>query len=132
MSLAHVLLQEGAELDLKTDMQEVISTLESEVPKFHCDGYGYQVLPLNGVLGSSWQLLVNLRGKHSTAELPPRVGLIEVSKQEPESINLRVIPRDPWRDDQAMSYGEEGRFFASFVFQLVDTFRSKRYFHLAV
>ena len=131
MSLANVLLHEGAELDLETDMSEVMSTLEDEVPKFRCDGYGFQVVPLDGVLGSSWRLLVNLRGKQFTAELPPRVGLIEVNKQEPWTVNLRVIPRDPWRDDQAMSYGEEGRFFASFVFQLVDVFRSKSYFHLA-
>ena len=123
MSLGHLLLEEGVEMELKADMSEVISLLDSEVPSFSYDGYGYRVTSLKGVLGSQWRLIVKPWDRASDAELSPMVGFIEVDKLEAGGVGFRIPPRDQWGDDEASAFDEEGKLFASFVFQILNTFQ---------
>ncbi len=131
MSLGYVLLEEGAEVDLRADMREVLSILDNEVPKFSCGNYSYQICSLSGVLGASWRILVNLIDtSRTTTTFPPRIGLIELNCLKGGSVSLKIVPRDPWREEQALAFGEEGRFFANFVFQMVNALKARGYIGL--
>ena len=130
MSLGYFLLEEGVDIELKADMKEIIALLDSELPNFFYNGYGYRISSLKGVLGSQWRLLVKPRDRASDAELTPTVGLIEMDKLEGGGVSFSMPPRDQWGDDEARAFDEEGRFFGSFVFQLLNAFQSRGFIDL--
>ena len=125
MSFARFLLEEGVELDLKVDMRHVIALLDSEVPNFSYNGYGYRISPTKGVLGSQWRLLVKPMDRDSDAELNPAVGFIEIDQLEDGHVSFRIPPRHQWGDDEARAFDEEGDVFASFIFQILNTFQGR-------
>ena len=43
---------------------------------------------------------------------------------------MKIVPRDPWREEEARVFGEEGRFFANFVFQMVNALRARGFIGL--
>ena len=125
MSLSHLLLEEGVETEIRADMNEVIALLDNVVPNFSYDSYGYRISSSKGVLGSQWRLLVKPWDRDKAIELSPTVGFIEVDKLESGAINFRIPPREVWGDDEARAFDGDGKLFASFVFQLLNTFQSR-------
>ena len=125
MSLGHLLLEEGVEIELKSEMKDIIAFLDNEVPNFSCDGYGFRISSLRGVAGSQWKIIVKPWDIANATELSPTVGLIEVNKLEGDSISFKIPPRDQWGDDKAAAFDEEGNLFASFIFQLLNAFQGR-------
>ena len=125
MSLGHLLLEEGMELELKADIKDVIALIDSEVPNFSYGGYGYRTSSLRAVLGSQWKLLIKPWDRATATELSPTVALIEVDKLESGSVSVRIPPRDRWGDDEAVGFDGEGNIFASFIFQLLNAFQRR-------
>ena len=129
MSLGHLLLEEGIELELKVEMKEVIALLDSEVPNFAHDGYGYRITSMKGVLGSQWRLLVKPWDLASSTPLTPAVGLIEIDALG-GGTSLRIPPRAQWGDEESWAFDEGGALFASFVFQLLNAFQNRGFIDL--
>ena len=125
MSMGHLLLEEGIEIELDADITEVIEFLEKEVPVFDYDGYGYRISSAKGVLGSQWKLLVKTWDKASASELGPTAGFIEVDKLKGGGASFRIPPKDQWWNDESATFDEEGRFFASFIFQILNALQSR-------
>lgn len=125
MSLGRLLLEQGLEVELKADMKDVIAFLDEEVPGFSHDGYGFRMRPLRGVIGSEWKIMINLWDLTNNEELGPPVGLLEVDELDGPGISFKMPPREQWQDGQTTGFDEEGDFFASFVFQLLNAFQGR-------
>ena len=125
MSFGNVLLEEGVEVELKTGLQEVMAILDQEVPDFTHNGYGYQVSSMKGVVGSRMQILIKPWDRDSGVELAPAVGYIDVYAVEGGSVNFRIPPRDEWGDEEAVAFDEDGKFFSSFISQILNAFQDK-------
>ena len=130
MSFGRFVLEEGVEMELKAEMKDVIAFLDSEVPKFDCDGHGYRISSLKGVVGSEWRLLVKTQDMANSAEPAPSVGLIEMDKLDDGRVSFRIPSRDFSNDGEAISFDESGKYFTSFVFQLLEAFRSRGFIEL--
>jgi hypothetical protein len=130
MTLGRLLLEEGIEIELETNMTEVIDFLETEVPGFDYDDYGYRISSAKGILGSQWKLLVKPWNKASDSALGPTAGFIEIDKLEEGRTNFKIPPKDQWLDDESAAFDEEGKFFASFVFQLLNALQSRGFIEL--
>ena len=67
---------------------------------------------------------MNLWDGATSTELTPAVGLIELAKLEGSKVSFKIPPRHRWGDDDASPFDEDGWFFASFVFQLLNAFQT--------
>ena len=121
MSLGHLLLEEGVDMELSTDMRELIRLLDSEIPGFTCEGYGYSVSLMKGTVGSRLSLMVKPWDLASGVTLDPAVALVEIESLESGSVSLRIPPRAEWGDDESTAMDPEGKLFASFVFHLLNS-----------
>ncbi len=134
MAIGNFLINSGIELELRADMDKLRSFLDNEVPNFACDGYGYQIRFWKGDMNSEWKLLVKPRDMSSTTSsttlLGPSVGLIEIEKLGDDSISLKIPPRDQWANSKTKAFDEEGTFYASFIFQLLNALQSKGFVEL--
>ena len=130
MSFSEFLLEEGVEMELSAELNDVIGVLDEAVPSFSYTGYGYQIDSSKGVVGKGWKLLVKPRDLATSTQLHPAVGFIELDKMEDGKTSCRVPPRDQWGDDEAKDFDEDGKVFASFIFHLLNTFQGQGFINL--
>lgn len=114
------LLDQGVEMELGADLNEVVAMLDKEVPNFATDGYGFQLSVVKGVLGSEWRLLVKPVEMGSGVTMESPVGIVTISKEEDGSTLLKIPPRAEWEDDP---FDEGGRLFTSFILHVVRAFQ---------
>ena len=125
MSFAHFLVEEGVEMELQAELGDILSALEAEVPNFSYSGHGYKIRPLGGVIGSRWRILVQAQERIAGSPLSPPVGFIEIEKMPGGGIKLRIPPQDEWADAEAKAFDKEGKFFACFIFQILNAFQAR-------
>ena len=131
MAIGNFLINSGIELELNADMDGLRSFLDTEVPNFVCDGYGgYQIRFWKGDMDSEWKLLVKPRDLSSTSLFGPSVGLIEIERLENGGISFKIPPRDEWANSKTKAFDEEGTFYASFIFQVLNALQSKGFVEL--
>ena len=130
MAIGNFLINSGIELELNADMDGLRSFLDTEVPNFVCDGYGYQIRFWKGDMDSEWKLLVRPRDLSSTSLFGPSVGLIEIERLENGGISFKIPPRDEWANSKTKAFDEEGTFYASFIFQVLNALQSKGFVEL--
>ena len=131
MSFGQLLLEQGVEVELQIDLTEIIWLLDDEVPRFAHRGYGFRISPLGGVAGSRWKLLVSPWDPENAAEPVPTVALIEVDRLAGGGVCFRMPHRDGWANAETRSFDEEGGFFSSFVFQILNAFQGRGLIDLA-
>ncbi len=125
MSLGRLMLEDGVELELSTDVKSIFSLLDAEVPRFSCEGYGYRIGSLRGVLGSQLKLLIKPWERATATELTPCVVVLEVESLKGGGVKIRIPPREHWGDEEALKFDEDGKLFSSFVFQLLNSLQSR-------
>ena len=81
------------EVELSGDMGQVVGYLDAEVPNFSCDGHGYRVRPLKGILGSQWRLQVELLDRGGRPEAPVSLAFIELDTLDGEGRSVRFLMR---------------------------------------
>jgi hypothetical protein len=116
------LLDQGVEMELDAELGEVLSALDREVPSFACDGYGFRLNVVKGVLGSQWRLLVTAVEEDSGEALDSPIGLAIVSREDDGSTSFRIPPRSEWSESHPEVSDADGRLFTSFVLQLFEAF----------
>ena len=131
MSFVQFLLEQGVEVELQIDLTEIIWLLDDEVPSFAHHGYGFRISPMGGVVGSRWKLSVSPWDPENAAETVPPVALIEVDKLAGGGVCFRLPQRDSWANAETMSFDEDGRFYSSFAFQILNAFQGRGLIDLA-
>ena len=119
-SFAMVMLEEGVEVELPTDLSAVITILDKEVPYFSCEGYGYSVTAGKAVLGKQWDLMVKSFELDRRDVCPVPLGRIELQKLDNQSVQLRFPPRAEQEIPKAVEGDPDGRIFGSFIYQTLN------------
>ncbi len=122
MSLGHSLLESGVEMELRAEMQDVIALLDSEIPHFSHEGYGYRITSVKGVLDTQCTLLLKPWDRRANTQINQGIGLLEMDRLDGERLCCRL---SRWTEENVAPLEDEEALFASLVFQLVHVFQSK-------
>ena len=125
-SFAMVLLGEGVEVELPTDLTGIIALLDKEVPYFNCEGHGYSVIPGKGTLGRRWDLLIKHFDHNNREVLPSSLGRVELETLDENHVQLRIPPRADQETPESPHDDPDGRFFGSFVYQTLNALQRHR------
>jgi len=120
-SFTMMMLGEGVEVELPTDLKGIISILDREVPYFVWQGHGYAVAAGKGTLGKRWDLIIRAVS-HGDRKFPPvAIGRVELEKINGNSVQLRIPPRLDQDVSGADEHDRDGRMFGSFICQTLNT-----------
>ena len=120
-SFTMVMMEEGVEVELPTDLTGIISILDREVPYYSCHGHGYTVSSGKGTLGKSWELMIK-SVNYTNPEIDPfAIGRIELQKIDDQNIQLRIPPRFGQELPHADEFDPAGEIFGSFIFHMLNT-----------
>lgn len=121
-SFAMVMLEEGVEVELPTDLTGIIAILDKEVPNFSFEGRGYLVTAGKATLGSRWDLTVKSVSHANRGINPAPLGRIELEKLDHEFVQLRFPARieEQSPEVQASDCDPDGRYFGSFIYQTLN------------
>ena len=119
-SFTMVMLEEGVEVELPTDLSGVIAILDREVPYFSCEGHGYAVTAGKATLGKRWDLMVKSVKFTQRELLPAPLGRIELERLDEGAVQLRFPPRTEQEITQAQESDPDGRQFGSFICQTLN------------
>jgi hypothetical protein len=119
-SFTMVLLEEGVEVELPTDLSGIIAILDREVPYFTCEGHGYSVSAGKGTLGQRWDLVVNHFDNKNREIGPSALGRVELETLDKNHVQLRIPARAEHETPQAAQFDPDGRFFGSFIYQTLN------------
>jgi hypothetical protein len=125
VSFSQFLLQEGVDLEVRSKLDEVITFLDGEVPKFQFNGYGYRLTPQKGFLRSQWNLVVRTWELAGSAELAPALAFLEVGELESGSTRLKVLPGAQKENNGAAAFDQDGKLFGGFAFQLLNALQRR-------
>ena len=120
-SFAMELLLEGVDVEFPADLEKVVGIMDQEIPWFTCDGYGYCLSSAKGIIGNRWEFLVKLANPVTRETLPSTVGRIVLERTDSETVHLQVPPRSEEELSEPAEFDQEGRFFGSFVSQVLNT-----------
>ena len=125
-SFNSVLLEEGVELELPVDFPEVISVLEREVSDFSCEGYVYRLDTAGRQLMTRWELSFNLADEATHQMVPAPVGYIQLEMMDEGKVRFRIPPRVGQDDPAVTELDPDGRFYSSFIYQLLNAFQRNK------
>ena len=120
-SFGMAMLWEGVDVEFSADLDSVIGMLDQEIPWFTCDGYGYCLTSAKGTVGSSWEVLIKLANPVTREALPPTLGRVILEKADSGLMRLRVPSRSEEQQSDPNEFDEDGRFYGSFVSQVLNT-----------
>ena len=129
-SFTMVLLEEGVEVELPTDLSGIIAILDKEVPYFTCEGHGYSVTAGKGTLGRRWDLVVKHFDHKNREIIPSALGRVELETLDKDHVQLRFPPRAEQEIPQSSEVDPDGRFFGSFVFQTLNVLQRHKLINL--
>ena len=134
MSFAEFFLEEGIDLELGLSLDDVISFLDRSVPSFDFGGHSYRLEPVNGVIGTNWNLAVMALDPAVPDGTDPAVAFIQVEEEEGdgEGTGLKVLSREMWEESEPPSTAteEELKLFSHFAFQLLNALSAEGLIHL--
>jgi hypothetical protein len=114
------LVEQGVEIDVEADMDEVVRILDREVSNFGTDTRRFKLEVGKATLGREWQMVVRPLDTLSGRPLNDSLGFVTVTKVDDNTIQVRIPPKAEW---EPSPFDEEGRLFTSFILQLVEAFR---------
>ena len=133
------LMEQGVEMELSADIDEVVDVLDRGLPEIRCDDCSYHVSSMKGVLGSKWKLLVRAQPGSASSKSAPMVGHIEIERLNDGLTSFKIPPRQEWIEEETQPSGAQGRLigtetqeklFAGFVFQLLNLLRERGFVDL--
>lgn len=120
-SFTMMMLEDGVEVELPTDLSEIIKILDSEVPHFSCEGHGYTVTAGKCTLGKRWELMIKFYDHAHQVPSPLLIGRVELEKLEAGLVQLRIPPRVEQDISTADEFDRDGKIFGSFIYQTLNT-----------
>ena len=117
---AMVLLEDGVEMEIPTDLSGIISFLHREVPKFSFEGHGFSLAPGKAKLGSRWDMVVESTDYEQKGLPLTPVGRIILEKLDDGFVQFRVPPRVEQKSPDILRSDLDGRLLGSFIFQTLN------------
>ena len=130
MSFGQLLLEEGMDLEIGSRLEDVIEFLDRAVPSFDFGGHSYRLEPVNGVIGTHWNLAVKASDEATPKEADPTVAFISVGGLDGESTGLKILSKEQWENLGPVFTDEEVKLFSRFAFQLLNALHGEGFLDL--
>ena len=125
-SFTMLMLEEGVEVRIPSDLSGIIKILDREVPQFSFESHGYTVAGGRGILGKRWELMIKSMN-YAQRELPPfTIGRVELEKVDDNFVNLRIPQREEREAPDIRERDPSGKIFSSFIFQTLNMLHRNR------
>ena len=122
-SFTMVLLEEGVDVELDSDLSSFIKLLDQEVTQFACGERGYSLSAGRGTIGSQWDVMVRSVVPGHDAMAAPPLGRIELIRLDRTRIQFRIPPRAEQATDEVLQADPDGRIYGSFIYQTLNALR---------
>ena len=126
----HFLVEQGLEVDVESEIYDLVDFIDDCVSKFEYGEYGFSVSSGRGVIGSEWKLLVRPKLLADPSLKPDPIGFILVQKVDAYTTRLLVPPH---RDIQR-EHGEwsdlDGKLFLNLICQMLNGLQERNYVEL--
>jgi len=129
-SFAMFLLEGGVDVEVAVDFAGLPAFLSEESARYSCGEYIYKISAGKGVLGQRWNLMVN--GVDPNMEGQPLfpLGRMEIEPVGDDMSHIKIPPRIEQSVLGEDAADWDGRLFASFVSQLLNSLHSRGYIDL--
>lgn len=124
-SFAMFLLDGGVDVEVAVDFSGITSFLEEETARYSCGEHTYKVTASKGTLGQRWDLIVNAIDPEMEGQRLIPLGRMEIEPIDTGTVHIRIPPRieQTVLGDDAADW--DGKLFASFVSQLLNSLYSR-------
>lgn len=130
MSFGQFLLKEGMDLELSAELGDVISFLDDVVRLFDFGGHSYRLEPVNGVIGTRWNLAVRASALATPGEADRAVAFIEVGGLGGGVTGLKILSREQWLTCGPQATDQEVKLFSHFAFQLLNALHGEGFLEM--
>ena len=124
-SFAMFLLEGGVDVEVAVDFAGIASFLEEEVARYSFGEYVYKIRPGKGTLGQRWDLNVLAMDPNAEGQSLFPLGRLEIEPAGPGKAHLSVPPRSEQTVHGEDAADWDGKLFASFVSQLLNSLHSR-------
>ena len=124
-SFSMVLLEGGVDVEVAVDLSEMTSILDTEVPRYSCGDFGYNVRPGRGTIGRHWSFEVSVFPiGDPRRELIP-LGRMEMESEDKGYISITIPPRVEQTIPGTDAADWDGKLFGAFVCQLLNSLHER-------
>lgn len=124
-SFSMVLLEGGVDVEVASDLSEITSILDAEVPKYTCGDFGYNVRPARGTVGKQWSFEVSVFPLGDPRrELIP-LGRMELEAEDVGCVSIVIPPRSEQTIPGNDAADWDGKLFGAFVCQLLNSLHER-------
>jgi hypothetical protein len=123
------LIDQGIELNMRVEMDDVLRVLDQEVATFSHGGFGYQLEAGKVVLGAQWQLLVRPVNLQPGKVEETAIGYIVISLTD-DGVSLQIPPRYEWHTLDAQKFDADGSYFTAFLLKLMSALQRRQLLEL--
>ena len=119
------LLEQGVEIELPVGINSVLGFLDEEIPKFRHKEYCYDLSSCKSDLKTEWQFTVEAQMFEKSGAKLLLIAVLVLEKMDDLTTSVKIPPVIEGRKKQEGPSDNDIELFSSFVFQLLNGFRSK-------
>lgn len=120
MLFSEVLLEQGVDVELPIDIDEIVGILDDEIPSIPIDDRQYRIDTVNRAsYGKEWELIIKVSGGQS---LDFEVAIIKLIAQKDGIVLFSVPPRSI---DSNVASDPKGQLYGRMIFSLLNVFQAK-------
>ena len=119
------LLEQGVEIELPVGINSVLGFLDEESPKFRHKEYCYDISSCKSDLKTEWQFTVEAQMFEKSGAKMLLIAVLVLEKMDDLTTSVKIPPVIEGRKKQEGPSDNDIELFSSFVFQLLNGFRSK-------
>jgi hypothetical protein len=119
------LLEQGVEIELPVGIATVLGFLDEEIPKFRHKDYCYDISSCKSDLKTEWQFTVKAQMFEQSEAKMLLVAVLVLEKGDDLTTSVKIPPVMEGSKKQEGPSDNQIELFSSFVFQMLNGFRSK-------
>ena len=100
------LVEQGVEIDVEADTDEVVRILDREVSNFGTDTRRFKLEVGKATLGREWQMVVRPLDTLSGRPMNDSLGFVTVTKVDDNTIQVRIPPKAEWEPSPLLTPGD--------------------------
>ena len=134
MSFGQFLLEEGIEVEVEGELEEVITIVDREVPTYSCKKYRYIIDFVKASMGFEqapcWKFLVKAYDSEEARLIEAPICVVEVDGSGSDGCVIKIPSRHEWSDETGVEFDQEGEYFTNFIFQFLNTLQNAKLINL--
>ncbi len=126
----HFLVEQGLEVDVESDIYDLVDFIDDCVSSFEFGEYGFSVSSGRGIIGSEWKLLVRPKILANPFLKPDPIGFILVKKVDEYTTCLLVPPHREIQRETGEWSDLDAKLFLNLICQMLNGMQERGYVQL--